>query len=168
MCAMRTCEWCGREVAGQRTGRPRRFCSQRCRKASSRSPFPGVMIRRRAWCCSDGKRPVQPSGLPASSTDPRTWTDFSQVRSSGSYGVMLGGGLGCYDLDHVTDEQARAFIATIAEPVIFAERSISGEGVHVFVELPPAPGWRRAIEGVSVERYSRARFIRTTGRRFEI
>ncbi len=75
---------------------------------------------------------------------------------------MLGDGLGCYDLDHVTDEQAHRFMAEIAEPVIFAERSVSGNGVHVFIEAPEAPGWKRVVDGVSVERYTKARFIRTT------
>lgn len=124
------------------------------------------MIDRRTWCCADGKRPVTPSGAPASSTDPGTWCSFAEVRSGDAYGIMLGDGLGCYDLDHVTDDQARAFIATIPEPVIFAERSVSGAGVHVFVEAGEGPGWRRIVDGISVERYTRARFIRTTGRRF--
>ncbi len=75
---------------------------------------------------------------------------------------MLGGGLGCYDLDHFTDEQARAFIATIPEPVLFVERSMSGTGIHVFIKAPEGPGRRRD----GIERYTRARFIRTTGVRF--
>lgn len=124
------------------------------------------MIGRRSWCCADGKRPVTPLGAPASSTDPGTWCSFAEVRVSGAYGVMLGDGLGCYDLDHVTDAEARRFMATIPEPILYCERSVSGEGVHVFVEAPEGPGWRRIVDGVSVERYSLARFIRTTGRRF--
>lgn len=160
------CGWCGRPLVAASTGRPRRWCSTRCRKAASRSPFPPVMIGRRSWCCADGKRPVTPLGAPASSTDPGTWCSFAEVRVSGAYGVMLGDGLGCYDLDHVTDAEARRFMATIPEPILYCERSVSGEGVHVFVEAPEGPGWRRIVDGVSVERYSLARFIRTTGRRF--
>lgn len=72
---------------------------------------------------------------------------------------MLGDGLGCYDLDHVTDGAARQIIADIPERVIFLERSMSGAGVHVFVEAPEGPGRRRD----GVERYTRARFIRVTG-----
>lgn len=79
---------------------------------------------------------------------------------------MLGDGLGCYDLDHVTDAEARRFIAGIAEPVVYAERSMSGEGVHVFIEAPEAAGWKRMIDNISVERYARARFIRVTGDTF--
>ena len=72
---------------------------------------------------------------------------------------MLGSGLGCYDLDHITDADAAEFIASIPEPVLFAERSVSGHGVHVFIEAPEGPGSRRG----GVERYTRARFIRVTG-----
>jgi len=79
---------------------------------------------------------------------------------------MLGSGLGCYDLDHVSDAEARAFIATIPEPVIYAERSMSGDGVHVFIAADEARGWKRKIDGIHVERYARERFIATTLNRF--
>jgi primase-polymerase (primpol)-like protein len=79
---------------------------------------------------------------------------------------MLGGGLACFDLDHVTDEQARSFIESVSLPVVFVERSVSGTGVHVFVEAGEQAGSRRVVDGVSVEFYSRQRFIRVTGRRF--
>jgi primase-polymerase (primpol)-like protein len=118
-----------------------------------------------------GKRPITPAGKAASSTDPRTWSTYREAASStagNGLGIMLGGGLGCYDLDHVDDAQARAFAATIAEPVLYAERSMSGTGVHVFVEAAEAPGWRRVVDGLSVERYTRERFIRTTGRVFAL
>lgn len=77
---------------------------------------------------------------------------------------MLGGGLGCYDFDHMSDGDVRGFVASIPEPVLFAERSVSGEGVHVFVVAPEERGWRRG----SVERYTRARFIRVTGVKFDL
>lgn len=80
---------------------------------------------------------------------------------------MLGGGLGCYDLDHVTDAEVRDFLATVPEPVLYVERSMSGDGVHVFIEAPEGPGWRRVIDGISVERYTRQRFIRVTGDRLD-
>lgn len=77
---------------------------------------------------------------------------------------MLGDGLGCYDLDHVSDSDARDFASTLTERIIFAERSLSGEGVHIFVEAPEAKGWKRG----NVERYTRQRFIRLTGQRLNL
>lgn len=77
---------------------------------------------------------------------------------------MLGDGLGCYDLDHVSDDEVRTFAATVPERIIFAERSMSGDGVHLFVEAPEARGWRRD----GVERYTRQRFIRMTGERITL
>ena len=163
----KACENCGRGMVLAGTGRPKRFCGQTCRKACSRKPkFPAVMVERPIWVRADGKRPIQPDGVPASSTDPCTWSSFAAVQSGAGdgFGVMLGEGLGCYDLDHVTDDQARAFIATVREPVLFVERSVSGAGVHVFVQADPATGTRQVVDGLSVERYARDRFIRVTGR----
>lgn len=80
---------------------------------------------------------------------------------------MLGNGLGCYDLDHCLNGSdlsptAAAFMAGIPERVLWVERSMSGTGLHVFVEAPEAPGWKRN----GVERYTRQRFIAVTGDRF--
>lgn len=144
-----------------------RYCSNACRQRAyrERHALPATMTRRRQWVRADGKRPVQLDGRPASSTDPSTWAHCVDVKA-GPHGIMLGAGLGCYDLDHVTDVEARAFIATVAEPVVYVERSLSGEGVHVFVEAPEGPGWKRTVNGLSVERYTRERFIRVTGETF--
>lgn len=149
-----------------------KYCTTRCRVAGNRRlkrGFPKSLTEGRRWVRAVGKRPVTVDGLPASSTDPGTWASFEAVRASSAgdgFGVMLGGGLGCYDLDGVSDDVARAFVATVAERVVFVERSVSGRGVHVFVDAVEAAGWRRVIDGVSVEFYSRARFIRVTGDRF--
>lgn len=110
-------------------------------------------------------------GRPASSTDPSTWSTHGEVVASSAgdgYGVMLGAGLGCYDLDRVSDEEVCRFLASVSEPVVFVERSVSGNGAHVFVEAPEAPGWKRTVDGLSVERYTRARFIRFTGDRIAV
>jgi primase-polymerase (primpol)-like protein len=145
-----------------------RFCGTAHRVAAWRNRFPSEMTLRRAWVRADGKRPIQDDGRPASSTDASTWAFFPQVRSAGAagdgFGIMLGDGLGCYDLDHVSDTDARAFIASIPEPIVYAERSMSGDGVHVFVEAAEGPGTRRT----GVERYTRRRFIRVTGDRFAL
>lgn len=116
-----------------------------------------------------------PSGVPASSTDPATWSSFAAVQKGvgDGLGVMLGGGLGCYDLDGALDEcgalkwWARTVLEGIREPVVFSEVSVSGRGLHVFVEAPERSGSRRSVGDGAVERYSRSRFIRTTGAAFE-
>jgi primase-polymerase (primpol)-like protein len=121
------------------------------------------------WTRARGKVPLQTSGRLASSTDPGTWASFDEVQQGrgDGYGFMLGAGWGCYDLDHVTDDESRRFISTVPERILFCERSLSGEGVHVFVEAPEAPGWRRIVDGLQVERYTRERFIRMTGSKFD-
>lgn len=158
---------CGRGVAVRPgAGRRARHCSAACRQRAYRMrQVPAELTAGRRWTRADGKRPVMTSGRPASSTDPATWSTFAAVRSAGvgdGFGVMLGGGLGCYDLDHVTLEQVRAFVRSVPEPVVYVERSVSGDGAHVFVLAPEGPGTKRLIDGVHVERYTRARFIRTT------
>lgn len=156
----RSCLGCGLSLALRREGA--QTCSARCRmRVHRRSRLPAVMTSGRRWVRADGKRPVTVSGTPASSTKPATWASFAEVRASKAgdgFGMMLGGGIGCYDLDHVSDAAAREFIETITEPILYAERSMSGSGVHVFVEATEGPGWKRG----NVERYTRARFIRTT------
>jgi primase-polymerase (primpol)-like protein len=163
---MSTCV-CGTElapVAG--VGRPARWCSSRCRQRAYRlRQVPAELTAGHRWTRADGKRPVTVTGAPASTTDPSTWATFATVRAARSgdgFGLMLGGGLGCYDLDHVTDADVARFLATVPERVMYVERSQSGHGAHVFIEAPEAPGWRRVVDGLNVERYTRARFIRTT------
>ena len=82
---------------------------------------------------------------------------------------MLGAGLACWDLDHAlvggeVAPAARVALAAISQPVVWVERSMSGEGLHVFVEAPESKGSRRP----GVEFYSRARFIRVTGDRVDV
>lgn len=157
-----TCVQCGKPLVVASTGRPKRFCGQTCRKRASRLPkFPAVMRDRVAWVRADGKRPIQPDGRPASSTNSDTWSSFVDVQSGAGdgFGIMLGNGLGCYDLDDKSDVFVRSFVESVPERIVFVERSMSGKGVHVFVEAPEARGWKRD----GVERYTRSRFIRTTG-----
>lgn len=156
------CQQCGRSLVLSRSGA--RFCSTKCRVYWHRAQgrIPARMTSGVRWVRAAGKRPIRVDGSPASSTDPSTWSTYRDVKRSTAgdgYGIMLGGGVGCYDLDHVTDEEAHAFLATVTEPIIFVERSISGDGVHVFVGADESKGWRRG----GVEKYTRDRFIRVTG-----
>ena len=105
-------------------------------------------------------------GSPASSTNPATWASFAEVQSGAGdgFGVVLdGSGLGCYDFDNCFDDgvvkpAVRDFIAGIAYPIVYVERSMSGNGLHVFVEAEKQRGFRRD----GVEFYSWGRFIRMT------
>lgn len=155
------------------------YCSTRCRvaahRARKRAQLPHELVDAPRWVRADGKRPITTTGTPASSTDATTWSTYAAARRSQAgdgLGVMLGDGLGCYDLDHVTDVQAAAFVRTVTERVLYVERSLSGDGVHVFVEAAEERGWRRTLqldgEPISVERYTRERFIRVTLERLPI
>lgn len=132
--------------------------------------MPPIMRNQCRWTRADGKRPVMIAGAPASSTRGATWEAFDAVQEGwgDGFGIMLGDGLACYDLDHVSDADARAFIATIPEPIVYIERSMSAQGFHVFVLADESPGWKRVVDGISVERYTWGRFIRTTLNRVTI
>ncbi|WP_240038169.1 bifunctional DNA primase/polymerase [Actinomyces procaprae] len=135
--------------------------------------LPGVpveMIGRARWVRRDGKRPVTVDGAPASSTDPGTWSPLRRVLGSQTgfgVGFMLGGGIGCLDLDHCLDGDGRpsAFAQRVLDacPATYVEVSPSGTGLHVFGQLPEGPG--RRLPGVEV--YSRARFMTVTARPYK-
>ena len=166
------CEQCGGhfESAGAR-GRTPRFCSAACKQRAYRARRAGVKRLRAlsvgCWVRASGKRPVMVDGSAASSTNPATWASFAEVQKSNAgdgFGVVLdGSGLGCYDFDNCFDGGAlkpavRDFIAGIVYPIVYVERSVSGNGLHVFVEAGKQRGFRRD----GVEFYSWGRFIRTT------
>lgn len=107
----------------------------------------------------------------ASSTDPRTWTDYDTARDSSvgsGVGFALGGGIGCIDLDDALDEHGEVISAVAlavldANPGAWVERSMSGRGLHVFGYLPEGPG--RTTKGLEV--YSVGRYIAVTGEVFQ-
>lgn len=171
------CKRCGRKFESNgATGRRKRTCSNACRqalyrerKAKRASQIPDEMTSRTQWVRADGKRPLQRSGRFASSTNPATWASFQQVQQGAGdgFGVMLGNGLGCIDIDHCfhkgrLQSWARDVVAKISEKILFIERSLSGEGLHIFIAAPEAPGRKAG----NVERYTRQRFIRMTGDAF--
>ncbi|MHC6175457.1 hypothetical protein [Glutamicibacter sp. X7] len=156
-----------------------KFCTQKCRvyahRAGKRSPFPDAMTSRDRWVRRNAfKRPLSTDGTPASSTDPTTWDSYGVAQGSTvgvGLGFVLGDGIGCYDLDHCFDGGnlagwAAEAIRSIPEPVIFAELSQSGDGVHVFVEAPEGPG-RKIRDGRNIERYTVGRYIAVTGNAFD-
>lgn len=165
------CLNCGRDVSQKSKGPARRTCSARCRQAVSRKrrqrPVPAAMSDAPRWVRADGKRPITPAGAAASSTNPSTWCSFDEVQQGAGdgYGIMLGGGLGCYDLDNALEDGvlkpwACETVASINEPVLYIEESQSGTGLHVFVATGKAPGRRIPVGDGSVEKYSYGRFIR--------
>src|SRR5699024_4583207 len=161
------CVSCGREFerSGSR-GRVPRFCGQRCRKRASRKPKAPFANDKRVWVRAVGNRPVMVDGSAASSPNPATWASFAEVQAGAGDGCGVGvdgSGLGCYDFDNCFDggvlkPAVRDFIAGIAYPIVYVERSVSGNGLHVFVEAEKQRGFRRD----GVEFYTWGRFIRTT------
>ena len=161
------CEECGAYLSSHVShgGSRQRFCSTRCRVRAFRRmrSIPLEMREAHRWVRSVGKRPIRCDGRPASSTDPTTWASYEEVMKSTAgdgWGFMLGSGFACWDFDHVPESEMRGRFDSVSDPV-YAEVSVSGHGLHVFVHSS-APSFRRD----GVEFYSRSRFIRMTGRRF--
>lgn len=112
-----------------------------------------------------------PDGSPASSTNPATWSHFRDVKhgAGDGFGVMLGNGLGCYDVDNCfhdgfLTEWAVVELGKIRELIVFAELSMSGNGLHLFFKSDiDGPGTKKSFpNGGGLERYTMGRFIRTT------
>ena len=144
------------------------------RKRAERATRPSIprrMTSVRRWTRAVGKRPFRVDGRWASSTKPWTWTDFEGVQSGfgDGFGVMLGDGLACLDLDDCFLEDgaltgwAAEAIGSVADP-LWVERSVSGGGLHVFFESPARPASKSGMPGGgSIEFYYESRFILVTG-----
>lgn len=176
-----TCKECGTSTGlGGKRGRLPSYCSNACkqrayrrRKRENRIPQTLMMLDR--WTRADGKRPIQTDGKPASTTQPATWATWDHVTAPGAagngFGLMLGGGVVCIDLDHaitdtgdLTDTAQRVLDAA---PGAWVERSMSGRGLHVFGTGFERSGRRfTSPDGTGVEFYARERFIRVTGDTF--
>lgn len=108
-----------------------------------------------------------PDGRPASSTDASTWSSYEAVIGQ-PFGIMLGDGLACWDLDDVLDgdvlmPEAAEVLASVGDDALWAERSMSGRGLHVFVR-----GAGVSHQGRHVSYYSHGRFIAVTGVRYDV
>jgi primase-polymerase (primpol)-like protein len=116
--------------------------------------------------------PLTVDGRPASSTDPTTWANYRDAsRSTAGVGVgfVLGGGIGCIDLDHCLDDGALAPWAQDildACPATYVEVSPSGTGLHVWGRLAEARGRKIRRDGQAVEIYSTGRYITVSGKRW--
>lgn len=164
----RTCEWCGTSITTARADA--RYCSSKHRIYAHRSnPLPAGMTSRQRWIRrTANKVPLTIHGTAASSTNPNTWATYTQATQSIAgigLGYVLGDGIGCIDLDHCIingqpTEPASTFLSQYGDNYI--EISPSGDGLHIFGTAPEAPGTKRNIDGLSIERYSVGRYITVT------
>ncbi|MET9409702.1 hypothetical protein ABZX90_28625 [Streptomyces sp. NPDC002935] len=114
--------------------------------------------------------------MPASSTDPRTWSTHKDAAAS-SAGVGLGFVLSdeddivCVDLDHclnpLTGQLAPWASAIVRDAgTTYVEVSPSGDGLHIWGYATIRQGRRiRRPDGTAVEIYGTGRYIAMTGRR---
>ncbi|WNI28675.1 bifunctional DNA primase/polymerase [Streptomyces sp. ITFR-6] len=174
------CAWCPEPLKASRSHRAR-FCSTRCRMAShraaKRNPLPVELTTRDRWVRrSSTKVPLTIGAMPASSTDPRTWSSYTEAVKS-TAGVGLGFVLSgvddvvCIDLDHARNpltgrtEPWAVAILRDAEGT-YVELSPSLTGFHIWGRADVRQGRRiRRPDGTAVEVYGTGRYIAMTGRR---
>ena len=126
------------------------------------------------------KPPFQPSGRPASHSDPSTWSSFEAVARAYQKGGYIGVGfvldgkphfkgryLHGFDWDNCF-ENGKLAPGIAAElhrlGISRIEKSISGKGIRGFFLHDQALSSRRTqIQGRSVELYSSNRYLTTTG-----
>lgn len=105
------------------------------------------------------KLPIQLNGRNASSTDPVTWASYKEathVKIGDGIGFVLGGGIGCVDLDHCLIDDgltpgAEKVLAAL--PATYVEVSPSGDGLHVWLRMPASRGRVFDVAGQPVEVY---------------
>lgn len=184
----RQCD-CGATIpVSEGPGRPRRYCSTACRKRAyrRRKAVPRPMRCSPRWVRftlenrngRTTKVPRQLNGRHASVRDPRHWASYTAARNStvgAGVGWVLGEGVGCIDLDHAFDSGghlapwAAEIIRKYRSRALLIERSISGEGIHIFMRMKPGAG-RRIRDGRNIEVYppDSGRYIAVTADRFEL
>jgi primase-polymerase (primpol)-like protein len=135
-----------------------------------------LTIRDRWIRRSATKVPVTTGGMPASSTDPRTWSTHKDAAAS-TVGVGLGFVLSdednivCLDLDHCLNPltgQLAPWAAAILRDAgaTYVEVSPSGDGLHIWGRADVRHGRKiRRPDGTAVEIYGTGRYIAMTGRR---
>ena len=113
------------------------------------------------------------TGKFAKSNDPHTWTDYNTAfhymiaKRLEGLAFVLTEGIVFVDIDHVTDENGTMslFAQKILEelPKTYAERSVSGNGIHIFCKgrLPKTALKRN--DKLGLEMYDTKRFVCITG-----
>lgn len=166
------CGYCGASLKLMRAGA--KFCSPKHRVYASRKPaIPVEMIAERRWVRRNARKmPLTVTGRNASSTNPATWATYAEAQKSSigaGLGFVLGGGIGCIDLDHCFEGGKLAGWAqeiVDACPSTYMEVSPSGDGLHIFGLLPEGGGRNIRKGARAVEFYSVGRYMTVTGERF--
>lgn len=134
------CLVCNESFEAAATGRPRLFCSGRCRVWAHRNrSLPSELIGTPRWIRHVRKRPITWAGHYASVTNPDHWATYQDARRS-SFGdglgfVLNGDGIICLDLDDCFDggqlkPDAQRLLDSVGES--YTEVSPSGRGLHVW------------------------------------
>ena len=121
---------------------------------------------------SAAKVPLTVTGSVASSTDPATWSRYADAaRSTAGAGlgfVLNGDGVVVVDLDHCLDgDRVAPWAVRVLELAggTWVERSVSGDGLHVWGLGRVPQGRRVALDGGgTAEVYGSGRYIAVTGR----
>ncbi len=139
---------------------------------------PATMKAARQWVRHSKKVPHQVNGVKASSTDPKTWTDYQTAVNStfgDGAGFVFANGFAGIDLDGCRDK-VTGEVTPWADAIIekldgaYVEISPSRTGLHIFVrgkvpgkdymfKLDPAIGYGKA----AVEIYDKERYFTVTG-----
>ncbi|GGX01997.1 bifunctional DNA primase/polymerase [Streptomyces chryseus] len=153
-----------------------RYCSGRCRVAAHRArrTLPAELTSRPRWIRHTARKvPLTTGGSVASSTDPSTWSRYSDAAASSAGAgvgfVLDGDGVVCLDLDHCLDEDGvpLPWAQTILDAAVdtWVEVSRSGDGLHVWGLGELQHGRRITVGGGgTVELYADGRYIAVTGR----
>lgn len=112
----------------------------------------------------------------ASSTDPTTWDDFAfafntlRANQTLAFAMTEEAGIVCIDIDHcITDAGLNSEAQAIVDMFdgTYIEKSISGDGLHIFTSGTTAMNGNEKIEinnsEIEIEVYKTARFIAMTG-----
>ena len=136
--------------------------------------MPTQMRELNRWVNHDEKkRPLDPNTLyGASVTDPNTWASYAKANANHkSLGYVLGGGIGCIDLDHCIHPDGT--LTPAAQEIVdyypenWIEISPSGTGLHIWGTAVEQKGFKRTWRGQTVEFYSQGRYITITKRTYQ-
>lgn len=180
------CLECNDLLPEAKTGRPREFCSSKCRQRNYRKrlkgapnaggPIPKELMAEPRWILYRDKRPIAPGGWWSSVNDQSTWMTYRDARDAVEANYVAADGLGfvlnndgivCVDLDDCVvdgepNEFAREFVSALGST--YCEFSPSGRGLHVWGYASLDKGKVLAGENLKVEVYPAGRFITMTGK----